>query len=174
MAFADIIQQLICYWKLLMIGQILWNYVRALEAFDIASHLSVFKVGKSGNNWWFKWIKAFLTTWSQRVVVNGTQAICYFTSTSRLYPGPTVAYILMIINSVISHSNLKMFADDLTLHRNVASVSDCELLQWDLIRIYEWTLTWLLWLDPLKCEALNIINKRSPIHCNCYHSICWF
>ena len=80
------------------------------------------------------------------------------------------------IKSVISHSYLKMFADDLTLYRNIASVSDCELLQWDLRRIYEWTLTWLLRLNPLKCEALNITNKRCPLHFNYYigsHLISW-
>ena len=83
--------------------------------------------------------------------------------------GPQL-FILYVndIKSVISHSFLKMFTDDLTLYRNIASVSDCELIQWDLRRIYEWTLTWLLRLNPLKREVLNITNKCCPLHFNYY------
>ena len=56
--------------------------------------------------------------------------------------GPLL-FILYVndIKTVISHSYLKMFADDLILYKKVASVGDCELLQWDLNRIYEWTRT---------------------------------
>ena len=60
------------------------------------------------------WIKVFLTCWLP--VISGVP-----------YLGPTVVYFICDIKSVISHSYLKMFADDLTLYRNIASVSDCEL-----------------------------------------------
>ena len=91
--------------------------------------------------------------------------------------GPLL-FILYVndIKSVISHSSLKMFADDLTLYRSITDDDDCELLQWDLWKIYEWTLTWLLRLNPLKCEALNIANKRNPVRFNYYigsHLISW-
>ena len=120
------------------------------------------------------------TTRAQRVVVNGSHS-SWLPVISGVPQGSILGLLLFIlyvndIKSVISHSYLKMFADDLTLYRNIASVSDCELLQWDLRRIYEWTLTWLLRLNPLKCEALNINNKRCPLHFNYYigsHLISW-
>ena len=46
----------------------------------------------------------------------------------------------------------------------------------DLNRIYEWTRTWLLRLNSLKCEALNISNKHCPLHftyCVGSDLICW-
>ena len=94
------------------------------------------------------WVRAFLTARAQRVVVNGSHS-SWLPVISGVPQGSILGPLLFIlyvndIKSVISHSYLKMFADDLTLYRNIASVSDCELLQWDLRRIYEWTLTWLL------------------------------
>ena len=66
------------------------------------------------------------------------------------------------LSSVVKHSSIKMFANDLILYRDVASVDDCRLLQQDLSQVYEWTVRWLLHLHPGKCEAITITNKRSP------------
>ena len=80
------------------------------------------------------------------------------------------------LSSVVKNSSIKMFADDLTLYRDVASVDDCHMLQWDLSQVYEWSVCWLLRLHPGKCEAINITNKRSPITFSYSigpHSISW-
>ena len=60
------------------------------------------------------------------------------------------------------NSTLKIFVDDVTVYRIVSSISDCQLLQEDLSRLYDWTVAWQVWLNPANYEALNISNKRSP------------
>ena len=47
-------------------------------------------------------------------------------STAGLYLGP-LFFILYVndVSSVVKHSSIKMFADDLTLYRDVGSVDDC-------------------------------------------------
>ena len=41
---------------------------------------------------------------------------------------------------------------------------DCSKLQDDLSCVFQWSLKWQLKLNPKKCEAINISNKRSPIN----------
>ena len=55
---------------------------------------------------------------------------------------------------------LKLFADDVLLYFNVTSVKD---FQNDLSAKVSWSKWWLLNLNPKKCEALSITNKRKPI-----------
>ena len=79
-----------------------------------------------------KWIKAFLTTCSQRVIVNGCYS-SWLPVISGMPQGSILGPLLFILNvndvkSVVSHAMLRMFADDLTLYRQVDSISDCELL----------------------------------------------
>ena len=61
---------------------------------------------------------------------------------------------------------MKIFADDVTMYKVVTNASDCDLLQEDLSRLSEWTVTWQVQLNPGKCEALNVTNKRAPIQFN--------
>ena len=91
--------------------------------------------------------------------------------------GPLL-FILYVndVVSVIKHSTLKMFADDLILYREVVSIEDCQKLQQDLTQVYEWSLSWLLRLHPKKYEAINITNKRNPITFSYFvgsHLISW-
>ena len=55
------------------------------------------------------------------------------------------------LQSVIKHSTLKIFADDVALYREVASSADCLLLQQGLDNIYSWTIKWQLRLNASKC-----------------------
>ena len=55
---------------------------------------------------------------------------------------------------------LKLFADDVLLYLNVTSVKD---FQNDLSAKVSWSKWWQLNLNPKKCEALSITNKRKPI-----------
>ena len=84
------------------------------------------------------------------------------------HKAPSRAPLLFIIyindiSSAIS-SNWKIFADDVTLHANVQTVQDCQILQADLNSISRWCDMWQLRLNPSKCEVLCITNKRSPLY----------
>jgi len=57
---------------------------------------------------------------------------------------------------IIQHSNIKLFADDITLDKEIVSPSGRKLLRDDLSKIYEWCRKWLLWLNPMKCEGICI------------------
>ena len=56
-----------------------------------------------------------------------------------------------------------MFADDLSIYKDVSTTADCALLQQDLDSIVQWSKRWQLQLNCGKCEALNVSNKRSPL-----------
>ncbi|XP_065904077.1 hemicentin-1-like [Dysidea avara] len=48
-------------------------------------------------------------------------------------------------------NNIKLFADDITLYKEIVSLDDHKLLQDDLTKIYELFKKWLLKLNPLNC-----------------------
>ena len=48
------------------------------------------------------------------------------------------------------------------------SVADCAHLQEDLNMLYQWSVTWLMDFNPLKCKFLQITNKKNPI-AYCYY-----
>jgi len=73
-----------------------------------------------------------------------------------------IIYINDIV-SVVQSSSIKIFADDVSLYANVSSYNDCLQLQEDLSCIYNWSIHWQLNLNPSKCEAINLTNKRSPV-----------
>ena len=65
------------------------------------------------------------------------------------------------ISSVVAHSKVKLFADDVTIYKEISSASsDVALLKVDLSSIAQWAKKWLLCLNPLKCDII-ISNKRS-------------
>ena len=63
----------------------------------------------------------------------------------------------------VTNSSLKIFADDITIYKVAADAPDCHVLQGDLAHVFDWTVAWQVQLNPGKCEALNISNKRGPI-----------
>ena len=65
------------------------------------------------------------------------------------------------LHSIVRHSKLKLYADDVTLYREIKSEADCQLLQED--HICSWANKWQLHLNVSKCEALLISNKRKAI-----------
>ena len=57
-----------------------------------------------------------------------------------------ISYIDDLQNAV-SHSALKLFADDIALYIEIKTPADCLLLQQDLDNIYSWTIKWQLHLN---------------------------
>ena len=101
------------------------------------------------------------------MVVNGSYS-SWLPVRSGVPQGSVLGPLLFIIYvndiySVINHSKHGMFADDLTLYKEVNTLADCDLLQSDLCNVSSWTKHWQLQLNWNKCEAINVTNKRSPL-----------
>ena len=66
------------------------------------------------------------------------------------------------INNAIT-SQIKLFADDSVLHRNIRSQNDQVILQNDLDTISSWAEKWLMELNINKCSVLSITLKCNAI-----------
>ena len=77
---------------------------------------------------------------------------------------PSFSYYVYIndISSVVSNSSVKLFADDVTIYKEIVCPADVDLLQLDLSNVAQWAKTWLLRLNPDKCESIVLSNKRTP------------
>ena len=115
------------------------------------------------------WTKCFLTTRSRRAVVNG-QFSKLLPVASGVPQGSILGPLLFIlyiddIRHVVEDSSIIYFADHLSLYLQVSCYADYLKLQNDLMRVHVWSLKWHPKLNPKKCEAVNVSNKRSPITC---------
>ena len=111
-----------------------------------------------------KWLRFFLTQRKQRVVINGAYSD-WVDVTSGVPQGTVLGPLLFLLyvndlDSVVKYSTIKLFADDVLLYAPVSSIKDCSALQDDLAAIFHWTTRWQLRLNPNKCEALAMTNKR--------------
>ena len=112
------------------------------------------------------WLREFLTNHRQRVVVNG-QFSSWLLVTSGVPQGSVLDPLLFLlyindISSVVSNSTVKLFADDVTIYKEIVCQADADLLQFDLTKVVEWAKLWLLCLNPDKCESIVHSNKRAP------------
>ena len=57
---------------------------------------------------------------------------------------------------------MKLFANDITIYKEIVCPHDVGLLQLDLSKVVQWTKAWLLHLNPDKCESIVISNKKLP------------
>ena len=67
------------------------------------------------------------------------------------------------LRSIVRHSTLKLFADDVALCSEVTSPANWLLLQKDLDYIYSWTVKLQLCLNASKCLDFFISNKKKLI-----------
>ena len=67
------------------------------------------------------------------------------------------------ISSVVSHSRVKLFPDDVTIYKVFIRPADVDLLQLDLFKVHvvQWAKNWLLHPNPDKCKSVVLSNKRS-------------
>lgn len=111
------------------------------------------------------WFRCFLTTRRQRVVLNGSFS-SWLPVTSGVPQGSILGPLLfsVYLNDIANFvkCRFKLFADDVTLYHQIVSHDDCLYLQDCLNAFLLWCQRWQMRLQPSKCEALCISNKRSP------------
>ena len=101
------------------------------------------------------------------MVVNGCYS-SWLPVRSGVPQGSVLGPLLLLIyvndlHEAVCHSNLKLFADDVALYKEVGSNDDCDLIQEGLNGVCSWADKWQLRLNPSKCEPLAITRKRSPL-----------
>ena len=112
------------------------------------------------------WIGSFRSNRTQTTVVNGVHS-SYVEVTSgvpqRSVLGPML-FLLYIndINNAIT-SQIKLFADDSVLYRNIRNQNDQVILQNDLYTISSWAEKLLMELNINKCSVLSTTLKRNSI-----------
>ncbi|PJE78229.1 hypothetical protein CI610_02839 [invertebrate metagenome] len=116
-----------------------------------------------------KWFENYLYNRKQRVVIKGK-----FSNWSEIKAGVPQGSILgpllflLFINDIVKdiRANIKLFADDTSLYVIIDSprISAVDL-NFDLRKIHEWSVNWLVNFNPTKTETLLISKKtNSPIH----------
>ena len=58
------------------------------------------------------------------------------------------------------NSYMSMFADDVKIMKQIKSRSDCEELQRDLDKLYEWNQTWKMEFNATKCHVLEMGKSK--------------
>ena len=113
------------------------------------------------------WIRAFLTNRKRKVSVNGVLPLSR-PVVSGVTQGSVLGLVLFLLfindlsNSI--HSNLRLFADDCVLYKEVATQQDCQILQQDLHLLPHWPKTWQLSFNVSKCCHLGITRKKTPLN----------
>ena len=143
------------------------DYSSAFQSVDhrLLSHKLRYSFNLSGKA--FAWIQSYLENRLQRVVVNG-QCSDWTRVKSGTPEGGLLSPLLfsMFINdlpSVISKSNVLLFADDVKLFKQIKCPGDTTDLQDDLNKLCMWSKQWGLKLNPSKCKHFRMTLKKRPV-----------
>ena len=137
-------------------------YLDLAKAFDSVSHPKLlYKLeanGISGNL--LGWLRSFLSNRQQRVVVDG-KASEWRPVTSGVPQGTILGPLLFLIfiNDMVdsvTHSSVKLYADDSKIYHIVRNNTDSAELQSDLDSVSAWSKSWQLNISISKCSVLHI------------------
>lgn len=112
-------------------------------------------------------IRDFLSAGNQRVLVDGKSS-----SNAPVQSGVPQGSVLgplmflLFINDLpeyVHHSNVRLFADDCVLYRNICTNTDTVKLQEQLNSLLQWETGWQMEFHPSKCQLLRVTNKRKPV-----------
>ena len=143
-------------------------YLDYAKAFDKVDHGVLLHklsgLGIGGNL--LEWIRSFLMNREIKVLVNDA-----FSNLSPVVSGvpqgSVLGPLLFILytqdmSNVVSSSSLLYFADDTKIKKSITSVSDCDSLQTDLEKIYEWSLNNNMVLNGDKFKLLRYAVNGYP------------
>jgi len=110
-----------------------------------------------------EWISSFLLERSQRVGLNGAQS--RFLPVLSGVPQGTVLgplLFLLYVNDITDgiSSEIRLFADDCILYRQIRAHVDCITLQQDIDKLHHWSRTWQMAFNSKKCHTMTISRKR--------------
>jgi hypothetical protein len=110
-----------------------------------------------------RWIQSFLTNRRQRVIINGSLS-SWKPVTSGVPQGTVLGPLLFLlyINDITKgiNSEIRLFADDCILYRQIVSDTDTVKLQEDISKLHSWSLTWQMSFNTKKCHILSISRQR--------------
>ena len=116
------------------------------KAFDSVPHchcrlfseLSQYRICGTVQNW----LDSFLSDRYQKVVVNGAQSSWLFVL-SGVFPGTVLGPLLFLIyiNDIVLgiDSEIRLFADDCIVYRQIRNSCDSVSLQSDINKLHEWS-----------------------------------
>ena len=113
------------------------------------------------------WIRAFLGSRSQRVVLDGEESES-IPVTSGVPQGSVLGPILFLIyiNDLSDgiFSKVRLFADDTALYLTIEGKDDGAALQQDLDRLSVWESMWDMEFNPSKCQVVQVTGSRRPMN----------
>src|SRR5664279_1964424 len=135
------------------------------KAFDSVPHqrllVKIQSYGICGKT--HSWITSFLSNRQQRVVLGGGQS-SWLPVISGVPQGTVLGPLLFLlyINDITENisSEIRLFADDCILYRQIKKPVDCSILQKDIDKLHNRSLTWQMTFNSKKCHILSISRKR--------------
>ena len=110
------------------------------------------------------WINDFLCFRQQRVVVNGIKSD-WAPVVSGVPQGTVLGPLLvsLYINDISAdiESEIRLFADDCVCYLEIMNEEDTLELQRDIDRLGSWARRWGMRFKPVKCNMMQLTNKRS-------------
>ena len=112
------------------------------------------------------WIRAFLGSRSQQVVIDGEESES-IPVTSGVPQGSVLGPILFLvyINDLPDEvrSRVRLFADDTALYLTMESEDDSSALQTDLDILSAWETRWDMMFNPSKCQVVHVTGSRKTV-----------
>lgn len=109
------------------------------------------------------WIKYFLSNRKQQLVLEGMKSD-KDDVLSGVPQGTVLGPLLFLtyINDMPSHTeyDVRLFADDSLLYREIRNTNDSIQLQEDLNALESWEKKWLMRFNPSKCNIISIPPKN--------------
>ena len=142
-------------------------YLDLKKAFDKVPHNRlIWKLQQQGGlgGKMLEWMKDYLTNREMRTMVKNEKSE-WRRVTSGVPQGSVLAPVMFLIyiNDMPEkvHSYMSMFADDAKLMKRVRQKEDCEDLQRDLDRVYEWSQTWEMEFNAKKCHVMELGRSKN-------------
>ena len=140
-----------------------------LKAFDKVSHKRLLSrlrdFGFVGNI--LKWFSSYLDNRYQQTTAFGVTSEPLLVTSGvpqGSIPGPMLFLLYgNDLTSAVTDSNIKMFADDKKLFKEISSVADATELNNDLLNFQKSSSNAWLQLNISKCKSMQIIRKHLPI-----------